>query len=166
MEGDSPVAAMFCSSSYIEFVSQANLIITPPLLHFTAALFCRALDYKLRRKIAALRPITVHKLTISSLVKKWNSERVKEWTWRVLWNSTLGEVVGVMIIGGIAFVCPSKCIFVSLHTSTFVYSYYYRCIIEGGIIAACVQSQAERISSPSTPQITSKAKLLYWMSKS
>ena len=163
MEGDSPVAAMFCSSSYIEFVSQANLIITPPLLHFTAALFCRALDYKLRRKLAELRPITVHKLVISSPVKKWKSEL---WTWHALWKSTLGEIVGVIIIGGIAFGCPSKCIFVSLHTSPFVYSYYYRCIIEGGIIAACVQSQAERISSPSTPQITSKAKLLYWTSKS
>ena len=161
MEGDSPVAAMFCSSSYIEFVSQANLIITLPLLHFTAALFYPALDYKLRRKIAAPRPITVHKLTISSPVKKWKSEL---WTWHALWKSTLGEIVGVIINGGIAFVCPSK--FVSLHTSTFVYSYYYRCIIEGGIIAACVQSQAERISSPSTPQITSKAKLLYWTSKS
>ena len=78
----------------------------------------------------------------------------------------LVKLKGVIIIGGIACVCPSKCIFVSLHTSTFVFSYYYRCIIEGGIIAACVQSQAERISSPSTPQITSKAKLLYWTSTS
>ena len=87
---------------------------------------------------------------------QWKSEKWKSelWTWHALWKSTLGEIVGIIIIGDIACVCPSKCIFVSLHTSTFVFSYYYRCIIEGGIIAACVQSQAERISSPSTPRIT------------
>ena len=43
-------------------------------------------------------------IVTSEKVKKWKSDRVKEWTWRALWKSTLGEIVGVIIIGGIAFV--------------------------------------------------------------
>ena len=155
---------MFCSSSYIEFVSQANLIITPRLC--SISLLHSFVELSITNCAEKLLHWGRSQCTSWQYRHQWKSEKWKSelWTWHALWKSTLGEIVGVIIIGDIAFGCPSKCIFVSLHTSTFVFSYYYRCIIEGGIIAACVQSQAERISSPSTPQITSKAKLLYWTS--